>query len=212
MTKTKARVEDLTHAPPDLHTLAIGKGHNAAAGDGFFIFSNYSWNSACSQVGAAESDAPLNKVADFSDAFWRFLRPHTIRGTALGSALASTLDEEELSDFRDQFHAIDIDKRDASFLGAGDNKLVPDEASTKCTSRNTYFGAFVRREEVLYKSNAELIDQVFAIGVSNESQRPDFVDHMLGVSAKEDQRFVEDECLPNLEVRIFYHSPWRDED
>ncbi|KAI3688082.1 hypothetical protein L1987_81789 [Smallanthus sonchifolius] len=40
---------------------------------------------ACSQVGAAGSDAPLNKVADFRDAFWRFLRPHTIRGTALGS-------------------------------------------------------------------------------------------------------------------------------
>ncbi|XP_076898245.1 homogentisate solanesyltransferase, chloroplastic-like [Bidens hawaiensis] len=40
---------------------------------------------ACSQAGAAESNAPLNKVADFKDAFWRFLRPHTIRGTALGS-------------------------------------------------------------------------------------------------------------------------------
>ncbi|KAI3791540.1 hypothetical protein L2E82_05343 [Cichorium intybus] len=40
---------------------------------------------ACSQVGAAESDPPLNKVADFKDAFWRFLRPHTIRGTSLGS-------------------------------------------------------------------------------------------------------------------------------
>ncbi|MFS8004841.1 putative homogentisate solanesyltransferase [Helianthus anomalus] len=40
---------------------------------------------ACSQAGAAESNPPLNKVADFKDAFWRFLRPHTIRGTALGS-------------------------------------------------------------------------------------------------------------------------------
>ncbi|PWA77434.1 homogentisate phytylprenyltransferase [Artemisia annua] len=40
---------------------------------------------ACSQVGAAGSDPSLNKVADFKDAFWRFLRPHTIRGTALGS-------------------------------------------------------------------------------------------------------------------------------
>ncbi|KAK1429224.1 hypothetical protein QVD17_11430 [Tagetes erecta] len=40
---------------------------------------------ACSQVGAAASDPPSDKVADFRDAFWRFLRPHTIRGTALGS-------------------------------------------------------------------------------------------------------------------------------
>ncbi|XP_024986797.1 homogentisate solanesyltransferase, chloroplastic [Cynara cardunculus var. scolymus] len=40
---------------------------------------------ACSEVGAAGSEPALDKVADFKDAFWRFLRPHTIRGTALGS-------------------------------------------------------------------------------------------------------------------------------
>nr|AKM76571.1 AT3G11945-like protein [Melianthus villosus] len=40
---------------------------------------------ACTQVGAAGSDPLLNKVSDFKDACWRFLRPHTIRGTALGS-------------------------------------------------------------------------------------------------------------------------------
>ncbi|KAI5671721.1 hypothetical protein M9H77_12085 [Catharanthus roseus] len=41
---------------------------------------------ACSQVGAAGSSDPmLSKVSQFRDAFWRFLRPHTIRGTALGS-------------------------------------------------------------------------------------------------------------------------------
>ncbi|KAL2535158.1 Homogentisate solanesyltransferase [Abeliophyllum distichum] len=40
---------------------------------------------ACSQVGAAGSDPLLNKVSQFKDAFWRFLRPHTIRGTTLGS-------------------------------------------------------------------------------------------------------------------------------
>ncbi|KAF6150177.1 hypothetical protein GIB67_023132 [Kingdonia uniflora] len=40
---------------------------------------------ACAQVGPAESDPVLKKVLDFKDAFWRFLRPHTIRGTALGS-------------------------------------------------------------------------------------------------------------------------------
>ncbi|KAG8483773.1 hypothetical protein CXB51_023378 [Gossypium anomalum] len=41
---------------------------------------------ACSQVGAAGSDPMLNKISSFRDACWRFLRPHTIRGTALGSA------------------------------------------------------------------------------------------------------------------------------
>ncbi|XP_028070326.1 homogentisate solanesyltransferase, chloroplastic isoform X2 [Camellia sinensis] len=40
---------------------------------------------ACSQIGAAGSDPVLNKVSEFKDAFWRFLRPHTIRGTTLGS-------------------------------------------------------------------------------------------------------------------------------
>ncbi|KAL5720534.1 homogentisate solanesyltransferase [Ranunculus cassubicifolius] len=41
---------------------------------------------ASSQVGAAGSDdSLLNKISIFRDAFWRFLRPHTIRGTALGS-------------------------------------------------------------------------------------------------------------------------------
>lgn len=41
--------------------------------------------SACTRVGAAGSDPVANKVANFKDAFWRFLRPHTIRGTTLGS-------------------------------------------------------------------------------------------------------------------------------
>ncbi|GAB4851482.1 Probable homogentisate phytyltransferase 2, chloroplastic [Ancistrocladus abbreviatus] len=41
--------------------------------------------SACTQVGAAGSDPFLNKVSALKDACWRFLRPHTIRGTALGS-------------------------------------------------------------------------------------------------------------------------------
>ncbi|XP_057982844.1 homogentisate solanesyltransferase, chloroplastic [Malania oleifera] len=40
---------------------------------------------ASSQVGAAGSNPVFNKVSEFKDAFWRFLRPHTIRGTALGS-------------------------------------------------------------------------------------------------------------------------------
>ncbi|QCE05328.1 homogentisate solanesyltransferase [Vigna unguiculata] len=41
---------------------------------------------ACTGVGAAGSDRPLvEKLLDLKDACWRFLRPHTIRGTALGS-------------------------------------------------------------------------------------------------------------------------------
>ncbi|KAK6149259.1 hypothetical protein DH2020_016784 [Rehmannia glutinosa] len=40
---------------------------------------------ACSKVDAAGTDPQLNKVLQFRDAFWRFLRPHTIRGTTLGS-------------------------------------------------------------------------------------------------------------------------------
>ncbi|XP_057426790.1 homogentisate solanesyltransferase, chloroplastic-like [Lotus japonicus] len=41
---------------------------------------------ASTEVGAAGSDRPFgNKVLDLKDACWRFLRPHTIRGTALGS-------------------------------------------------------------------------------------------------------------------------------
>ncbi|KAE9585320.1 putative homogentisate solanesyltransferase [Lupinus albus] len=41
---------------------------------------------ACTQVGAAGSEPPIaDGVSEFKDACWRFLRPHTIRGTALGS-------------------------------------------------------------------------------------------------------------------------------
>ncbi|PKA52518.1 putative homogentisate phytyltransferase 2, chloroplastic [Apostasia shenzhenica] len=40
---------------------------------------------ACSQVGAAVSSSLLKNLFDFRDSCWRFLRPHTIRGTALGS-------------------------------------------------------------------------------------------------------------------------------
>ncbi|KAH6812742.1 homogentisate prenyltransferase [Perilla frutescens var. frutescens] len=40
---------------------------------------------ACSKVDAAGTDPQLNKLIQFRDAFWRFLRPHTIRGTTLGS-------------------------------------------------------------------------------------------------------------------------------
>ncbi|CAH8361938.1 unnamed protein product [Eruca vesicaria subsp. sativa] len=40
---------------------------------------------ACSQVGAAGSDPVLDRISHFQNACWRFLRPHTIRGTALGS-------------------------------------------------------------------------------------------------------------------------------
>ncbi|MCL7050650.1 hypothetical protein MKW94_024521 [Papaver nudicaule] len=40
----------------------------------------------CSGVEASGSDpGALHKVSEFKDAIWRFLRPHTVRGTALGS-------------------------------------------------------------------------------------------------------------------------------
>ncbi|CAG7877828.1 unnamed protein product [Brassica rapa] len=45
---------------------------------------------ACSQVGAAGSDPVLDRIARFQNACWRFLRPHTIRGTALGSTALVT--------------------------------------------------------------------------------------------------------------------------
>ncbi|XP_043692471.1 homogentisate solanesyltransferase, chloroplastic [Telopea speciosissima] len=40
---------------------------------------------ASTQIGAAGSDPVQSTISEFKDAFWRFLRPHTIRGTALGS-------------------------------------------------------------------------------------------------------------------------------
>ncbi|XP_042480104.1 probable homogentisate phytyltransferase 2, chloroplastic [Macadamia integrifolia] len=40
---------------------------------------------ASTQIGAAGSDSVQSKISEYKDAFWRFLRPHTIRGTALGS-------------------------------------------------------------------------------------------------------------------------------
>lgn len=58
-----------------------------------FVSTNYRKISirACSQVGAAESDDPvLDRIARFQNACWRFLRPHTIRGTALGSTALVT--------------------------------------------------------------------------------------------------------------------------
>ncbi|KAJ8900138.1 hypothetical protein K2173_024254 [Erythroxylum novogranatense] len=39
----------------------------------------------CSKVGAAGSEPIPSRVSDFKDACWRFLRPHTIRGTTIGS-------------------------------------------------------------------------------------------------------------------------------
>ncbi|KAL0743876.1 hypothetical protein Bca4012_085389 [Brassica carinata] len=57
-----------------------------------FVSTNYRKISirACSQVGAAGSDPVLDRIARFQNACWRFLRPHTIRGTALGSTALVT--------------------------------------------------------------------------------------------------------------------------
>ncbi|WOL08060.1 putative homogentisate phytyltransferase 2, chloroplastic isoform X1 [Canna indica] len=41
--------------------------------------------SACSKADAAGSSILTTTLAEFRDSCWRFLRPHTIRGTALGS-------------------------------------------------------------------------------------------------------------------------------
>ncbi|XP_073006069.1 probable homogentisate phytyltransferase 2, chloroplastic [Typha latifolia] len=41
---------------------------------------------ASSQADAAGSSPLLNKISELRDSCWRFLRPHTIRGTALGSS------------------------------------------------------------------------------------------------------------------------------
>ncbi|KAK9664645.1 hypothetical protein RND81_14G058100 [Saponaria officinalis] len=46
---------------------------------------NHLFVKASAKAGAADSTPSVNKISEFRDAFWRFLRPHTIRGTALGS-------------------------------------------------------------------------------------------------------------------------------
>lgn len=44
------------------------------------------WTSqASSQASAAGTDPPKGNFSKFLEPVWRFLRPHTIRGTALGS-------------------------------------------------------------------------------------------------------------------------------
>ncbi|KAK9125707.1 hypothetical protein Scep_014553 [Stephania cephalantha] len=40
---------------------------------------------ASTQIGTSGSDPVFQKISEFREAFWRFLRPHTIRGTTLGS-------------------------------------------------------------------------------------------------------------------------------
>uniref|UniRef100_A0A1D1YCD2 Putative homogentisate phytyltransferase 2, chloroplastic n=1 Tax=Anthurium amnicola TaxID=1678845 RepID=A0A1D1YCD2_9ARAE len=45
---------------------------------------------ARSDIGAAGSDPLRENLSKFMDSFWRFLRPHTIRGTALGSVALVT--------------------------------------------------------------------------------------------------------------------------
>ncbi|XP_077213163.1 homogentisate prenyltransferase [Tasmannia lanceolata] len=62
-----------------IHTGPLPRRHNAR----FAIW-------ACTQIGASGYDPLLKKVLEFKDAFWRFLRPHTIRGTALGSTALVT--------------------------------------------------------------------------------------------------------------------------
>ncbi|PNY10929.1 homogentisate phytyltransferase chloroplastic-like [Trifolium pratense] len=66
-----------------VNLLIQGDSNNCCSGDNCFEVVLL----ACSEAGAVGSDPPFpDKVVDLKDAFWRFLRPHTIRGTALGSA------------------------------------------------------------------------------------------------------------------------------
>uniref|UniRef100_A0A452ZQ00 Homogentisate phytyltransferase n=1 Tax=Aegilops tauschii subsp. strangulata TaxID=200361 RepID=A0A452ZQ00_AEGTS len=66
-------------------------------------------HAACSQAGAA-GPAPLSKtLSDLKDSCWRFLRPHTIRGTALGSTALvarALLENPQLIDWRLVFKAL----------------------------------------------------------------------------------------------------------
>lgn len=63
---------------------------------------------ACSQVGATGSNSSLNGLSEFGDSCWRFLRPHTVRGTALGSialVVRALLENPGLIDWRLIFKA-----------------------------------------------------------------------------------------------------------
>lgn len=61
--------------------LAVSRGGKAHASGRRARFSI----KACSQASAAGSNPLSEKISEFRDSCWRFLRPHTIRGTALGS-------------------------------------------------------------------------------------------------------------------------------
>ncbi|CAM0954208.1 unnamed protein product [Alopecurus aequalis] len=63
---------------------------------------------ACSQAGAAGPAPLLKTLADLKDSCWRFLRPHTIRGTALGSTALvarALIENPQLIDWRLVFKA-----------------------------------------------------------------------------------------------------------
>ncbi|KAM0897479.1 hypothetical protein ACQ4PT_022542 [Festuca glaucescens] len=63
---------------------------------------------ACSQAGAAGPAPLLKTLTDLKDSCWRFLRPHTIRGTALGSTALvarALIENPQLIDWRLVFKA-----------------------------------------------------------------------------------------------------------
>uniref|UniRef100_A0ACD5TEF0 Uncharacterized protein n=1 Tax=Avena sativa TaxID=4498 RepID=A0ACD5TEF0_AVESA len=64
---------------------------------------------ACSQAGAAGPAPLLKTLSDLKDSCWRFLRPHTIRGTALGSTALvarALIENPQLIDWRLVFKAL----------------------------------------------------------------------------------------------------------
>ncbi|XP_038976241.1 probable homogentisate phytyltransferase 2, chloroplastic [Phoenix dactylifera] len=63
---------------------------------------------ACSQASAAGSNPLSEKISELRDSCWRFLRPHTIRGTALGSialVARALVESPELINWRLTFKA-----------------------------------------------------------------------------------------------------------
>ncbi|KAJ6839585.1 putative homogentisate phytyltransferase 2, chloroplastic [Iris pallida] len=84
-TKTKHSSRRFSITPPAAPSRGRSSGTSSSRGSdrSFSIL-------ACSQVGAAGSSPLPKRLSEFKDACWRFLRPHTIRGTALGSTALVT--------------------------------------------------------------------------------------------------------------------------
>ncbi|XP_074563806.1 putative homogentisate phytyltransferase 2, chloroplastic isoform X1 [Curcuma longa] len=67
-------------SPPIYRRCSISRSHGRFRGRSSRLFI-----SACSKSDAVGSSPLTSKLSEFRDSCWRFLRPHTIRGTTLGS-------------------------------------------------------------------------------------------------------------------------------